>query len=287
MVRCVMNPRGPREPHAGQRPTLIIPAGSEGSVWRRNERCVRADAGSQFEGGRFRAAPPLNALICARDASAVARRGPTNPHMIIYFRDDSNQFFIDFQDGRVGLGFRSRGTQQMSMYKVDAAHSEVGFVVRHMMFAKVRGQFKNWTAEVEYDSADPLKSKVKAEIETGSVDTREGARDAHLRSADFFDAENFPKMIFSSKRIEAAGKGRYKLVGDLTIRNQTNEVTLEVEETGRGKDPWGNDRIGFAAKGSISREKWGLTWNQALEAGGVLVSDKVDIEIEAQVIESK
>ncbi|HET9931919.1 MAG TPA: YceI family protein [Polyangiaceae bacterium] len=175
----------------------------------------------------------------------------------------------------------------MTTYKVDAAHSEIAFTVRHMMFAKVRGQFTKWTAELEYDADDPTKSKARAEIDTTSIDTREAARDGHLRSADFFDTEHFPKMVFVSKSVEPAGKGRYKVLGDLTIRDQTHEVSLEVEETGRGRDPWGNDRIGFSAKGSLSREKWGLKWNQALEAGGVLVSDKVEIDVEAQVVQSK
>jgi polyisoprenoid-binding protein YceI len=175
----------------------------------------------------------------------------------------------------------------MTTYKIDAAHSEISFIVRHMMFAKVRGQFKSWNAELNYDAAAPQNSSIRAEVETSSIDTHETSRDTHLRSADFFDSEQFPKMVFQSKSVEPAGKGRYKLFGDLTIRSETHEVSLEVEETGRGKDPWGNDRIGFSAKGSISRNEWGLKWNQALEAGGVLVSDKVDIEIEAQVIESK
>ncbi|MGC4094844.1 MAG: YceI family protein [Polyangiaceae bacterium] len=175
----------------------------------------------------------------------------------------------------------------MTTYKIDAAHSEVAFTVRHMMFAKVRGQFKSWSAELNYDAQAPEKSSVSADIETGSIDTREAARDTHLRSADFFDAEQFPKMSFKSKSVQSAGKGRYKLVGDLSIRGTTREISLDVEETGRGKDPWGNARIGFSVTGSLSRSEWGLKWNQALEAGGVLVSDKVDIEIEAQVIESK
>lgn len=175
----------------------------------------------------------------------------------------------------------------MTTYKVDPAHSEIAFSVRHMMFAKVRGQFTKWTADLEYDAADPKNSKVRAEIDTASIDTHEAARDNHLRSGDFFDSEHFPKMVFVSKAVEAVGKGHYRVRGDLTIRDQTHEVLLDVEETGRGRDPWGNDRIGFAAKGTLSREKWGLTWNQALEAGGVLVSDKVELEIEAQVVASQ
>jgi polyisoprenoid-binding protein YceI len=175
----------------------------------------------------------------------------------------------------------------MASYSVDKAHSEVGFTVRHMVFAKVHGQFKDWEAQLAYDEADPTRSSVQVRIATGSIDTREGKRDEHLRSADFFEAEKFPRMTFQSKRVEAAGKGRYKVVGDLTIRDVTREVALDVEETGRGKDPWGNERLGFSAKGAISRGEFGLKWNQALETGGFLVSDNVDIDVEAQVVQGK
>src|SRR5882724_4696748 len=172
----------------------------------------------------------------------------------------------------------------MSSQTVDIAHSEIAFSVRHMMFAKVRGNFKKWDATLAYDPTDPQKSSVEVDIETGSIDTRDEKRDGHLRSPDFFDSEKYPTMKFKSKRIEPAGKARYRLVGDLTIRGATHEVVLDVEQTGGGKDPWGNERIGFTAKGAINRGEWGLVWNQALEAGAVLVSDKVDIEVEAEVI---
>lgn len=175
----------------------------------------------------------------------------------------------------------------MATYNIDPSHSEIGFTVRHMVFAKVRGQFKKWSAKLDFAPQNPTSSTVRVEVETASIDTGEPQRDTHLRSADFFDAETTPKMVFQSKRLEAAGSGRYRLIGDLTIRDQTHEVTLEVEETGRGKDPWGNERLGWSARGSLERSKWGLKWNQALEAGGVLVSDKVDIEVEAQVVQTQ
>jgi polyisoprenoid-binding protein YceI len=174
----------------------------------------------------------------------------------------------------------------MATYNVDTTHSEIGFTVRHMMFAKVRGQFKTWTTKLAYDAASPAKSTIEVEIDTASIDTREEKRDAHLRSGDFFDAEKFPKMIFKSKKIEGSG-GHFKVTGDLTIRDQTHEVVLDVEQTGSGKDPWGNDRLGFSAKAALSRSEWGLKWNQALEAGGVLVSDKVEIDVETQVVQGK
>jgi polyisoprenoid-binding protein YceI len=173
----------------------------------------------------------------------------------------------------------------MATYEVDTSHSEVGFTVRHMMFAKVRGQFNTWTAKLTYDAANPAKSTIEVAIDTVSIDTRDDKRDGHLRSPDFFESEKFPKMTFASKRVESVGGDKYKLVGDLTIRNVTREVALDVERTGAGKDPWGGQRIGFTAKGAIQRADFGLTWNQALETGGVLVSDKVDLAIEAEVVE--
>lgn len=175
----------------------------------------------------------------------------------------------------------------MSTYAVDTTHSEIGFTVRHMMFAKVRGQFKTWTAEVEVDAKDPARSRVEVQVDVASIDTREAARDTHLRSGDFFDAETHPKMTFVSKLVTKTSDGAFEVTGDLTIRGVTKELRLAVEQTGSGKDPWGNARLGFAAKGSLSRGDFGLTWNQALEAGGVLVSDKVDIDVEVQVVEKK
>jgi polyisoprenoid-binding protein YceI len=175
----------------------------------------------------------------------------------------------------------------MASYSIDKAHSEVGFTVRHMVFAKVHGQFKDWSATLSYDAADPTKSSLQVDVATASIDTREEQRDAHLRSADFFDAEKFPKMTFRSKRIDAQSGSRYKLIGDLTLHGETHEVALDVEESGRGKDPWGNQRIGFSARGTLHRSEFGLKWNQALETGGLLVSDKVEIEVEAQVVQGK
>lgn len=175
----------------------------------------------------------------------------------------------------------------MSSFDIDLTHSEIGFTVRHMMFAKVRGQFKSWSSSIGFDGQDPTKATIEVQVDTASIDTREDKRDGHLRSADFFDTEKFPKMIFKSKRIERAGDSDYKVVGDLTIRDVTREITLDVEQTGSGKDPWGNQRLGFSAKAAIQRSDWGLKWNQALEAGGVLVSEKVDIHVEVQLVEKK
>ncbi len=175
----------------------------------------------------------------------------------------------------------------MASYTVDNAHSDVGFSVRHMVFAKVRGHFTKWTAQVAFDAKDPSKSSIEAAIDVGSIDTREPQRDGHLKSADFLDAEKYPKITYKSRRVETAGEKRYKVVGDLTIHGVTRETTIDAEELGRGKDPWGNDRIIFSAKGAINRADFGLKWNQALETGGVLVGEKVEIEIDAEVIQAK
>jgi polyisoprenoid-binding protein YceI len=172
----------------------------------------------------------------------------------------------------------------MATYSIDTTHSEITFTVRHMVFAKVRGHFTKWSATLAYDPADATKSKVDVDIDVASIDTREAQRDAHLRSADFFDAGKFPAIKFASKRVTSTSKGRYQLAGDLTLHGETHEVTLDVEQTGGGKDPWGNERLGFTLKGALSRSEWGLKWNQALETGGVLVSDKVEIEAEVQVV---
>jgi polyisoprenoid-binding protein YceI len=175
----------------------------------------------------------------------------------------------------------------MAAHTIDTTHSEISFTVRHMVFAKVRGQFKAWKATLEYDPAQPASSRVEVEIEAASIDTHEAARDGHLRSPEFFDTDRYPKLTFKATRVEPVSTGRYKLTGELTIRDATREVTLDVEQTGSGKDPWGNERLGFNVKGAIQRGEWGLVWNQALETGGVLVSDKVEIEAEVQVVQAK
>lgn len=169
----------------------------------------------------------------------------------------------------------------MRTWQVDPSHSTIGFSVRHLMISKVRGRFGAFSAELKDDGGF---SAVTASIETGSIDTREDKRDAHLRSADFFDSEKHPKMTFESTRVEQRNDGRYVVRGDLTIRGTTKEVAMDVELLGKAKDPWGNDRVAFTGKTTIDRVEFGLTWNQALEAGGILVGEKVDIELEVQFI---
>jgi polyisoprenoid-binding protein YceI len=175
----------------------------------------------------------------------------------------------------------------MTTYTIDHSHSDVGFSVRHMVFAKVRGHFTKWTAQLAFDAANPTGTSVEASIDTASIDTREEKRDGHLKSPDFLDVAKFPAMTFKSRKVEGAGAKKYKVTGDLTIRDVTRAVALEVEELGRGKDPWGSDRIAFVGKASIDRGDFGLKWNQALEAGGVLVGEKVDIEIDVEVVAAK
>ena len=168
-------------------------------------------------------------------------------------------------------------------YNFDTSHSHVAFTVRHMVFAKARGEFTKWSGTAKLDESDLSKSSIEVSIDVASIDTHEEKRDGHLKSADFFDVENHPQMTFRGTGIEAKGQGKLALTGDLTIRGTTRPVTLEVEELGRGKDPWGNERVGFAAKTSINRTDFGLKWNQVLEAGGMLVGEKVDIEIDVEL----
>ena len=168
-------------------------------------------------------------------------------------------------------------------YALDASHSEVGFAVRHLMVSKVRGRFSDIAGTIEIGES-PLESSVSVTIQTASIDTRDEQRDGHLRSDDFFGAESHPTMTYVSRSVRQAGKGRYLVDGDLTIRGVSQSVPLDLTFEGGATDPWGGVRIGFAARAEIDREAFGLTWNQALETGGVLVGKKIAIEIEAEAI---
>jgi polyisoprenoid-binding protein YceI len=169
-------------------------------------------------------------------------------------------------------------------WQVDSAHSAVNLAVRHMVISKVRGHFGKWSAKLQLDTAELTRSTVEVDIEAASIDTGVADRDTHLRSADFLDAAKYPTLRYRSRRVEAASKDRLRVTGDLTIRDVTREVVLDVEYGGLGKDPWGNTRVGFTATASLNRKDFGLTWNQVLETGGVLVADRVDIEIELEAI---
>jgi polyisoprenoid-binding protein YceI len=169
-------------------------------------------------------------------------------------------------------------------YQIDPAHTSAHFSIRHMMISNVRGDFTKVSGTVVYDAANPANSKADAVIEVASINTREPQRDTHLKSADFFDAENFPLIVFRGKEVSKQD-GDWKLKGDLTIHGVTREISLDVEEpTPEQKDPWGNQRIGATATGKLSRKDFGLTWNAALEAGGVLVGDEVKLTIELEAI---
>jgi polyisoprenoid-binding protein YceI len=171
-------------------------------------------------------------------------------------------------------------------WALDTAHSGIAFSVRHMVVAKVRGRFASWSGNVEIDEADLARSRVEVEIDASSIDTGVAQRDQHLRSKDFLDVEQFPTLRFQSKRIENVRGDRLDVIGDLTLHGVTREVTLAVERGGQAKDPWGNRRAGFSATTSILRSDFGLTWNQALETGGVLVADRIDIELDVQAVQN-
>jgi polyisoprenoid-binding protein YceI len=174
----------------------------------------------------------------------------------------------------------------LASYSIDTTHSSVNFAVRHMVVAKVRGRFTKFSGSFAFDSADLSKSSVSVAIDVASIDTHEPQRDGHLRSPDFLDAENHKEITFKSTRVEGSGS-ELRVVGDLTIRGVTREVTLDVEHHGGGKDPWGNEKVGFSAKTSINRKDFGLAWNQVLETGGVLVGEKVEIEIDVEAVKDK
>lgn len=169
-----------------------------------------------------------------------------------------------------------------SNWIVDLTHSSIDFSVKHMMIAKVKGTFHDFKADIMANPQDLTNATISFEVNVESVDTRNTDRDNHLRSADFFDTENHPKMTFVSSLIERKNDDEYLVTGDLTIRGVTLKETFSVVFEGEGKDPWGNLKVGFSAKGKINRSDYGLTWNAALETGGVLVSDEIAISLEIQ-----
>jgi polyisoprenoid-binding protein YceI len=171
-------------------------------------------------------------------------------------------------------------------YAIDPAHSRFGFVARHAMVTKVRGAFNEFDGTANIDGTDPSRSSVSITLDVASIDTRNGQRDDHLRNNDFLDVANYPKITFTSTSIEHDGGSEFLVTGDLTIKDVTKSVTIPLEFQGAAKDPFGNDRIGFEGELAISRKDWGVTWNVALETGGVLVSDKVVLEFEISAIKS-
>ena len=174
-------------------------------------------------------------------------------------------------------------------WSIDPAHSLIEFSAKHMMITTVKGSMADARGTLTIDPSNPGRSSVEVDVAAASIDTRSDQRDAHLRSPDFLDVERFPTVSFRSRRIEGATPdegGSFRVVGELTIRGTTREVTLDATFEGRGRDPWGGDRVSFSADTKIDRRDFGLVWNQALEAGGVLVSNDIKIHIEVQAVRS-
>lgn len=165
-------------------------------------------------------------------------------------------------------------------YNVDPTHTRIGFVARHAMVTKVRGSFNEFEGSGFFDAENPANSNLKIVIQAKSIDTRNADRDNHLRSNDFFDMDTYPQITFESSSVEKVGDQDYKVTGDLTVKDVTKAVTVDFELSGPVTDPWGNTRIGLEGKTVINRKDWGVNWNAALEAGGVLVSEKVTLEFE-------
>ena len=182
---------------------------------------------------------------------------------------------------------QNRTATETRTWKLDPSHTQVEFSARHMMFTKVRGTFSDVQGTLVIDEESPDGSRVEVEIDARSIDTRSSDRDTHLRSGDFLDVEKHPKITFRSTGVEGAhaeAGDEFTVRGDLTIRGNTREVELKARYEGQGIDPWGGQRLGFSARTTIDRREWGLTWNQALEAGGVLVGNDLTIEIQAQAV---
>jgi polyisoprenoid-binding protein YceI len=183
------------------------------------------------------------------------------------------------------MSVQAQPTATKTTWKIDPAHSTVEFAVRHMMITTVKGRFTDVTGTIQLDETNPSGGEVDFSLKTASIDTREAQRDTHLKSADFFDVEKFPTITFRSTRVEGSAE-EFTVTGDLTIHGVTKPVTLNVTYEGRGKDPWGGERIGYAATGKIKRSDFGLTWNAALETGGFLVGDDVKLNFDIQVVKA-
>jgi polyisoprenoid-binding protein YceI len=172
----------------------------------------------------------------------------------------------------------------LTAWTIDPAHSHVEFAVRHLMISTVKGRFGIVTGTVKTDDTDPAKGEVEVSIDAASIDTREAQRDAHLKSADFFDVERFPAITFRGSRVSDVSGDRFKLTGELAMHGVTREVILDVTSEGRGKDPWGGERAGFSATTKIKRSDFGLTWNQVLETGGIAVGDEIKISLDIEAV---
>ncbi|MET8245906.1 YceI family protein [Streptomyces sp. NPDC005202] len=171
-------------------------------------------------------------------------------------------------------------------YTIDPAHSTLGFVARHAMVTNVKGKFNDFTGTLHLDGGDPSRSTASIDVKMDSIDTGSADRDGHLKSSDFFKTDEHPTMTFRSTKAEALGGDHYRITGDLTILGVTKPLTIDLEFNGAAKDPFGNERVGFEGKAEILRSEWGLTWNAALETGGVLVSDKIKLNFDISAIKN-
>lgn len=169
-------------------------------------------------------------------------------------------------------------------YNLDPAHSRLGFVARHAMVTKVRGSFKDVEGKGYFDASDPSQSWLEVTIQADSIDTGNETRDGHLRTNDFFDPENYPEIKFRSTNVEQLDESTYRVTGDLAIKGTTKPITVDLEVTGPAIDPWGNTRIGLEGSVVVNRRDWGINWNAALDAGGVLVSEKVTLEFDVAAV---
>ncbi|MGD1220322.1 MULTISPECIES: YceI family protein [Streptomyces] len=169
-------------------------------------------------------------------------------------------------------------------YTIDPSHSSIGFVARHAMVTNVKGSFLDFTGSLHLDGSDPSKSTASLDIKMDSIETGSADRDGHLKSSDFFKTDEFPTMTFRSTKAEALGGDDYRITGDLEILGTTKEISIDLEFNGAAKDPFGNERVGFEGKSELLRSEWGLTWNAALETGGVLVSDKIKLNFDISAI---
>ncbi|MCK6600554.1 MAG: YceI family protein [Bacteroidetes bacterium] len=174
----------------------------------------------------------------------------------------------------------------LQTWNLDPAHSEIIFKVKHLMITNVKGEFRTFSSQIISEGSDFSKAKISLKIDTSSIFTNQEDRDNHLRSADFFETEKYPELVFEGTSFSRLDDENYKLKGNLTMKGVTREVTLDVEFGGLMKDPWGNEKAGFSVTGKLNRKDWGLNWNAALEAGGVMVSEEVKIQAEVQYIKA-
>jgi polyisoprenoid-binding protein YceI len=172
----------------------------------------------------------------------------------------------------------------VSTWNIDPSHSAIGFSVRHMVVSKTRGRFTSFRGQIAFDPDRPQDSSVQVTIDPASIDTADAQRDGHLKSADFFDVEKYPNATFKSTKVEDLGGDKYRITGDLTVHGVTKPVSFDAVFEGAGKDPWGGERAGFNAALSIDRREFGLQWNKALETGGVLVGEKVELTLEVEAV---